>query len=103
MGNVKHTKEDHVTGYKSQLTWRILHRYHEGLVLQEVLIVLDDVWVVEQFQHLTLILSRQSFIPRHLLHWDLLQDDKSAVAAPAAQVNNPDRPGEERQMRCMFS
>ena len=51
-----------VMRYYSNRTWCILHGYHEGLVFQEVLIVLDDIWVVEQFQHLTLILSRQAFV-----------------------------------------
>lgn len=50
------------TRYCSEFTWCILHSYHEGLVFQEVLIVLDDIWMVEEFQDLTLVLSCQALI-----------------------------------------
>lgn len=57
------TKERGVTGSGRELTWCVLHGYHQGLVLQEVLVVLNDVWVVEQLEHLTLVLGRQAFVP----------------------------------------
>lgn len=99
----KEQKGGYVIRYYSNLTWSILHSYHEGLVFQEVLIVLNDVWMVEQFQDLTLVLSCQALVSWHLLHWDLLQDDKGPVAAPAAEVNDPDRGGRCRKIRCTFS
>lgn len=46
----------------SKLTRCILHGYHEGLVFQEVLIVLYDIRMVEELQDLTLVLSCQAFI-----------------------------------------
>lgn len=49
--------------------------------------------MVEKLQDLALILSGQALVSRHLLHWDLLQDDKGPVAAPSAQVDNPARGG----------
>lgn len=45
-----------------ELTWCVLHCYHEGLVFQEVLIVLYDIWMVEQFKHLTLVFGSQAFV-----------------------------------------
>lgn len=72
------------------LTGCILHGNHERLVFQEVLVVLNDVGVVEQLQHLTLVLSGQALVAGHLLHRDLLQDDQSAVAAPPTQVDDPE-------------
>ena len=69
-------------------TWRILHGYHQGLVLQEVLIVLYDVGVVEQLEDLALVLGREALVARHLLHGDLLEDDGRAVAASAAEVHD---------------
>lgn len=92
------TKGGHAISYYSKLTWCILHSYHEGLVFQEVLIVLDNIWMVEQFQDLTLVLSCQTFISWHLLHWDLLQDDKGPVTAPAAEVDDSDRRGKLIQL-----
>jgi len=96
------TKEGLVMRYDSGLTRCVLHRYHEGLVFQEVLVVLYDIWMVEQFEHLTLVLCCQAFVSWHLLHGDLLQDDKGPITAPAAQVNNPDRPGDGRNVTCIF-
>lgn len=81
---------NHISQYFSGLTWCILHGYHEGLVFQEVLIVLYDVWVVEEFQDLALVLSGQTLISRHLLHWDFLQDDEGPIVTPSAQMNNAD-------------
>lgn len=72
----------------ARFTWCILHGYHEGFVLQEVLIVLDDVGVVEEFQDLALVLRCQALIARHLLHRDFLQDDKGTIVAPSAQMHN---------------
>lgn len=69
-------------------TWGVLHGDHEGLVLQEVLVVLDDVGVAEQLQHLALILRRQPLVLAHLLHGDLLQDDQLLVGLAQAQVDD---------------
>lgn len=73
-----------------QSTWRVLHGDHECLVLQEVFVVLDDVGVVQQLQHLALVLSREALVTRHLLHWDLLQDEEGPVAAATTEVHYPD-------------
>lgn len=72
-------------------TWCILHGDHQSLVLQEVLIVLDDVGVVQQLQHLALVLGCKPFVTGHLLHRDLLQDHQGAISPTPAEVNNPER------------
>ena len=70
-------------------TWCILHGDHEGLVLQEVLVVLDDVGVVEQLQHLALVLRRLPLLLCHLLHRDMLDNHQLLVGLSEAQVHNP--------------
>lgn len=71
-------------------TWCIFHGNHEGLVLQEVLVVLNDIGVVEQLKNLTFILSCLPLFLGHLLHWDLLDDHQLLVRLAQAQVHNPE-------------
>lgn len=70
--------------------WCIFHGDHEGLVLQEVLIVLNDIGVVEQLEDLALILGCLPLFLGHLLHRDLLDDHQLLVSLAQAQMNNPE-------------
>ena len=71
-------------------TWCVLHGDHEGLVLQEVLVVLNDVGMVEQLEHLALVLGCLPLLLGHLLHGDLLDDHQLLVSFAQAQMNNPE-------------
>lgn len=82
-------------------TWCIFHGDHEGLVLQEVLIVLNHIGMVEQLKDLTLILGRLPLFLGHLLHRDLLDDHQLLVRLAQAQVHNPE--GAEHSSGCQLS
>lgn len=71
-------------------TWCVLHGDHESLVLQEVLVVLNDVGMVKQLEHLALILGCLPLFLSHLLHRDLLDDHQLLVSFAQAQMNNPE-------------
>lgn len=70
-------------------TWCIFHGNHEGLVLQEILIVLNNIGVVEELEDLALILGCLPLFLSHLFHWDLLDDHQLLVSLAQAQVHNP--------------
>jgi len=67
----------------------VFHDNHKGLILQEVLVVLDDVWVAEHREYDDLVESSLPLLLRHLLHRDLLDDHMLLVTETQAQVYCP--------------
>jgi len=77
----------------------VLHNNHECLVFEEVLNILDDIWVVQHCEDFDLIERCLSLFLGHLLNGNLLDDEELMVGNPPTQV---DRTAQRKHTSCMM-